>query len=248
MRAGVLVTVRLGSSRLPRKALIEIAGEPALQRVVRRVQSARRPEVVVVCTTTEPEDDDLETAARSYGAEVFRGSSEDILDRWLGAARAFGLDLLVTCDGDDLLVDPEHIDRVVECFERTGADYISVEGLPFGTAPTGISQEGLARVVAAKTETNTEGQGRFFEDERLVRRASVQAPDAVRHDEARMTLDYPEDLEFFTAVIEAVDEPHALADVVALLHRRPDIVAINSGRQTEYWKRFHERYPPVEMT
>jgi spore coat polysaccharide biosynthesis protein SpsF len=248
MRAGTLVTVRLGSSRLPRKALIEIAGEPVLKRLLARVRSAARPEVVVVCTTAESEDDDLEAAARSWGAEVFRGSTEDILDRWLGAARAYGLDLVVTCDGDDVLVDPVHIDRIVECFDETGADYISVEGLPFGTAPTGISTEGLARVVAAKTETNTEGQGRFFADERLVRRATLQAPDSVRHDEARMTLDYPEDLEFFSAVIDELDEPYALADVVALLRERPDIVAINSGRQAEYWERFHARYPPVELS
>jgi spore coat polysaccharide biosynthesis protein SpsF (cytidylyltransferase family) len=62
-----------------------------------------------------------------------------------------------------------------------------------------------------------------------------------------MTLDYPEDLAFFEAVIDAVDEPHALEDVVALLRARPDIVAINAGRQAEYWERFHARYPPVEL-
>ena len=247
MRAGTLVTVRLGSSRLPRKALLDVGGETVLQRLVRRVGSARRPEAVIVCTTQEAQDDELAAAGAACGAEVFRGSTEDILDRWLGAARAFGLDLIVTCDGDDLLVDPLYIDRIVEAFEETGADYINVEGLPFGTAPTGIATEGLTRVVAAKTQTNTEGQGRFFEDERLVRRMTLTAPASVRHDEARMTLDYPEDLAFFQAVIEAVDEPHALEDVVALLRARPDIVAINAGRQAEYWERFHARYPPVEL-
>ncbi len=64
-----------------------------------------------------------------------------------------------------------------------------------------------------------------------------------------MTLDYPQDLEFFNAVLEelAPDPCPSLERIVALLRERPDIVAINGGLQEEYWARFHARYGPVEM-
>jgi spore coat polysaccharide biosynthesis protein SpsF (cytidylyltransferase family) len=149
------------------------------------------------------------------------------------------------------MADAAHVDRVIARFEETRADVISCVGLPFGGAPFGYSLAGLERVCALKKETATEGQGRFFEDPSIVSRAEVIAPESVRHEGVRMTLDYPDDARFFEAVIEELDEPgrvFSMEEIVALLHRRPDIVAINAGLQEEYWARFNERYPPVELS
>ncbi|MEA2479171.1 MAG: spore coat polysaccharide biosynthesis protein SpsF [Thermoleophilaceae bacterium] len=250
MEAAIVITARLGSSRLPRKVLTPLRGRPALDRLVERLRTARLPERIVLATTTEPEDDALESIAGALGVDVFRGDPDDILVRWRDAARALDIELLVTCDGDDTFCDPVHVDRVVERWRETGADYIACVGLPFGAAPTGIARAGLERVCELKQETHTEGQGRFFEDESIVKRAEVQAPESVRNDEVRMTLDYPDDTRFFEAVIAELEEDgrvFSLEEIVALLRRRPDIVAINSHLQAEYWARFRERYPAVEL-
>jgi spore coat polysaccharide biosynthesis protein SpsF len=249
VRTVALVTARLASSRLPRKALADLGGRPVLQVLVERLRLARRPEAIVLATTTEPEDDELAAFAEQLGIGVHRGETRDILARWLGAAHATGADLLVCCDGDDVLCDPVYADRVVACFEKTGADYVTCEGLPFGVAPTGVGVAGLARVCANKTLEDTEGQGRFFEDARLIRRATVHADEEHRHDGARMTLDYPEDLEFFAAVLDglrAEGPTPPLERIVAFLHEHPEVVAINAHRQEEYWERFHRRYPALE--
>ena len=140
--------------------------------------------------------------------------------------------------------------RVIDRYERDAADYITCVGLPFGAAPTGISRAGLSRVCALKTETSTAGQGRFFADERIVSRSEVQAPESVRHDEARLTLDYPEDLAFFEAVFDELGlerNDASLERIVRLLRDKPELVAINGGLQEEYWRRFNELYPPVEL-
>ena len=245
-----MITARLGSSRLPRKMLLDLCGRSVLAHVVERLREARRPDLMLLATTREPEDDELADAASRLGVEVVRGDTDDILARWLDAAEAHDADLLVTCDGDDVFCDPAHVDRVVDRYEETAADYIACVGLPFGTAPTGIARSGLARVCALKTETATEGQGRFFADPTIVSRSELQAPEDVRHDTARMTLDYPEDLAFFEALIAQLgdDAPVAsLERIVGVLHARPDIVAINGGLQEEYWRRFHARYPAVEL-
>jgi spore coat polysaccharide biosynthesis protein SpsF len=251
MKPVIVITARLGSTRLPRKVLTPLAGRSALERLVERLRQARLPEGMVLCTSTLPEDDELETLAADLGIDVFRGDPDDILVRWRDAARAHSIDLLVTCDGDDVFCDPVHVDRVIECHADTGADYVACVGLPFGTAPTGIARTALERVCDLKQETHTEGQGRFFRDPRIVSRAEVEAPESVRHPDARMTLDYPEDARFFEAVIGELERPgqvFSLEDVVGLLRERPDIVAINGGLQEEYWARFNERYPAVDMS
>lgn len=244
------MTARVGSSRLSGKVLSDIGGRPALDRLVERVSLAETPDLVVLCTTVEPEDDALEDAARRLGIDVHRGSVEDILDRWHEAARRFKVDLVVNCDADDVFCDPIHIDRVIRRHVETGADYITCVGLPFGTAPTGMSAGALDQICAVKADTNTEGQGRFFADRELVSHAEVRAPDSLSLDEARMTLDYPEDLAFFRAVVAELDRPgevFSLQEIVDLLRNRPDIVAINAGRQAEYWERFNAKYPPVDL-
>ena len=250
MRSATVITARLGSSRLSRKMLTPLRGRPVLEHVVERLQLAKRPDVLLLATTSEAQDDELAAAAGRLGVPVFRGASSDILTRWRDAARLHEADLLVTCDGDDVFCDPVQVDRVVACHEETGAEYISCVGLPFGTAPTGIARSGLERVCARKSQTDTEGQGRFFAQPGIVTRAELQAPESVRHDTARLTLDYPEDLAFFDAVLAALEPEEgcpSLERIVALLHERPDIVAINAGLQEEYWERFRERYPPVEL-
>jgi spore coat polysaccharide biosynthesis protein SpsF (cytidylyltransferase family) len=244
------VTARLGSSRLPRKALMPLRGRPVLARVIERVALARVPDRVILCTTAESEDDELEALAWELGAGVHRGSSEDILDRWLGACEAFEVDFFAACDGDNVLCDPGFVDRVVERHRATGAGFVSCEGLPLGTAPLGVGREALARVCELKAETDTAGQARFFQDPDLVSRAVVEAPAELRMEEARLTLDYPEDLELLEAILtelELPDRPVELAEVVELLRSRPDLVAINRGRSEEYWRRFNELYPPVEL-
>jgi spore coat polysaccharide biosynthesis protein SpsF len=236
MRAVVVITARLGSSRLPGKMLRDVRGRPVLAHVVDRMRLAQRPDGIVLATTREPEDDALEAAARELGIDVFRGPTEDVLVRWRDALREHGAELMVGCDGDDVLCDAWHVDRVIE--------------RAVGMAPTGYSAAALERVCALKTDTNTEGQGRFFANPELVRRAEVRAPAWAKQERARLTLDYPEDLAFFEALLEALepyDAPPPLERIVETLNARPDIVAINAGLQDEYWLRFNERYPSVEL-
>ncbi len=252
MLSAIVITARLGSERLPRKVLAPLRERPALERLVTRLRRAQLPDLMVLATTVLAEDDELAEVGAELGLTVVRGDPDDILVRWLQGAEALDVDLLVTCDGDDVFCDPDYVDRVIRRHLESEADYITCVGLPFGTAPTGISRAGLARVCAAKDLTSTEGQGRFFEDRRLVSRAEVSADPDVRHPDARLTLDLPEDARAMEAIIAELEDEldpdgFDLAEIVELLHARPDIVAINSHLQEEYMRRFRERYPPVSF-
>lgn len=244
------VTVRTGSSRLPGKALMEIRGRTLFERMIERVRQAQASRTLIVCTTKLAADDRIEAEAVRLGVECYRGEERDILVRWLGAARQWGLRRFVACDGDNMFCDPGYVDRVAEVQAQTGAGFVSCEGLPLGVGSLCISTDALARVCALKTETDTEGQGRFFSDEAIVKRAIVHAEDAVRLPEARLTTDYPEDIRMLEAIVDALERPGSpftLTEIVALLRARPDILAINQCRQAEYWERFNARYPPVRL-
>ena len=146
MNTAVFIPVRTKSTRLPNKALLDIKGKPVLEHLIERVKSAKLPNLIALCTTVNTEDEVLVRIAERNGICYFQGSEKDILDRYLKAALKYDVDFIVNVDGDDILCDPEYMDKVVEVFRRTGADYIKCEGLPFGAAPIGIKVEALKKI------------------------------------------------------------------------------------------------------
>jgi spore coat polysaccharide biosynthesis protein SpsF len=123
-KAVALIEARMGSSRLPGKVMLDMAGAPMLQRMIERVRLSRRLDEVVVATTGNPSDDIIAGLCERLGCPVFRGSEHDMLDRLLRAAQAHGAGIIVQLTGDCPLIDPAHIDRTLAVHEETRADYV----------------------------------------------------------------------------------------------------------------------------
>lgn len=243
MRAAAFITVRMKSTRLPKKALLKIEGRTTIEHLIDRVKAARLPDVIVLCTSTHPDDEVLMEVAKRSGIEVFRGSPEDKLDRYLQAAKKYGVDFIVNVDGDDVLCDPDLMDKTIKRFKRTQADCIVWRGFPVGAVPTGIKVEALEKVCQLKEEKDTEVWGGYFTDTGIFKVEYLEADKDLRHPEFRMTLDYPEDLEFFKAVFKKLYVPGKiipLREVVQMLERNPDIVKINKLAQKMYEERLKE--------
>ena len=104
----------MGSTRLPGKVLLDLAGEPMLSRVVNRLRRAQRLDGVVVATTTESRDDALATFCEQRGIACFRGDENDVLDRYYRAAQAVHqASAVVRITSDCPFIEPEIVDRVV---------------------------------------------------------------------------------------------------------------------------------------
>src|SRR5271168_5470438 len=103
MKIGALVPVRLSSQRMPGKALMPIMGRPAILHLLDRLFASRylTPREVILCTTDDESDDPLKSIAESVGARVFRGSRDNIIDRFNSAIAEFGFDAVIQADGDD---------------------------------------------------------------------------------------------------------------------------------------------------
>lgn len=238
MHKAIFITVRTGSTRLPRKALLEVAGTSAIAYLIRRMKTCANADRVVLCTTTLAEDKVLCDVAESEGVDFFRGSVEDKLARWQGAAHSFGIDFFITADGDDLLCDPELIDHAFAQVTRSTPDFLEAPGLACGAFTYGIKVSALDKVCEIKDTSETEMMWVYFKETGLFRLAVLENVDPVFvHPEARLTLDYQQDLDFFRAVInhfEALGKPYGLRQILPWLREHPEIVKINSYLQTAF--------------
>lgn len=124
-RVVAIVQGRMDSSRLPGKVLMEVGGIPMLQYVVERVRLASLVDEVVVATTQEESDDRIEELCRNRSITCYRGSAQDVLDRFYQAAVRYRAEVIVRITGDCPLVDPRLIDDTIRARETHQADFCS---------------------------------------------------------------------------------------------------------------------------
>ncbi len=125
MKIGAIIQARMGSTRLPGKIQKVLSGRPLLWHVIERVKRCVRVDEIVLATTVNEKDDVLESFANDNDIKFFRGSEEDVLGRYLGAAREYDIDLIVRITSDCPLIDQGTVDRLIEEHIESGADYSS---------------------------------------------------------------------------------------------------------------------------
>jgi spore coat polysaccharide biosynthesis protein SpsF len=236
-----LITARMKSTRLPRKALADIAGRTAIGHLIDRLRRARRIDEIVICTSVHPQDDALVEAAAAEGVACFRGDEDDVLLRLHEAARRHGAEYVLNVTADCPLVDPAYADRIVHAYEQTGADLIRALDLPHGAFCYGLRPEALAQAVAIKDTNRTEVWGRYFTDTDLFLVYDLPIDPAHRRPDVRMTLDYPEDLALLQAVCTgaaALDPSLGLDAVLQYLDAHPQVAALNRDRAVEWRRQF----------
>jgi spore coat polysaccharide biosynthesis protein SpsF len=142
MRTVAIIQARMGSTRLPGKVLLDLAGDPMLARCVERTRRARMLDEVAVATTSQPADEAIADLSAERGWPCFRGSEEDVLDRYYCAAVAQRADVIVRITSDCPLIEPEIVDQVVGAFldRQPEVDYAS-NVLPTRTFPRGLDTE-----------------------------------------------------------------------------------------------------------
>jgi spore coat polysaccharide biosynthesis protein SpsF len=247
----VFITARMGSTRFPGKHLKEICGKPVIEQMISRIKQAKLPSSIVLCTTYLSEDDVFEDIANRCNINIFRGHPTDILKRWLATSDFLKCQLFISAEADDVFCDPIFIDLIIENLKSGKYDYITCKGLPIGVTPTGIKVDALRTICSLKKEEDTEGQERFFTKTGLfkVHTIEIHDPNVINH-EVRMTLDYPEDYEFFKTVYSYLykeKKQFSLQDIIILLKEHPEIIEINKKMQTIYQQRYNERYGAVTL-
>ncbi|HWY61168.1 MAG TPA: NTP transferase domain-containing protein [Rhizomicrobium sp.] len=122
-----VIQARMGSSRLPGKVLMPIAGQPLLWHIVHRLGYCRHVDGIVIATSTDPSDDAIEAFCRDQNILCVRGSLDNVLDRYRLAAERSGARTLLRVTGDTPLVDPGFVDYLVTAMIGNDGDFAVIE-------------------------------------------------------------------------------------------------------------------------
>jgi len=232
----------MASTRLPGKVLRELCGTTVLGHVIRRVEQCPLIDKIVVATSSSPADDAIEMEATTHGALVYRGSEEDVLDRYYGAAIQSTADIVVRVTSDCPLLDPVILCQMVDMFRARNTqasteplDYLS-NTLGERTFPRGLDAEIFTMGALAKAHSLARDPWErehvtpyiYSHPETFLLEGFSQNTD---QSVQRWTLDTEEDWVLIHGIYNALGtegKTFTTHDVIAYLDAHPDLMAINA--------------------
>ena len=231
-----IIQARMNSSRLPNKMLADIGGKPMLSHVIDRTMESKLIDKLSVATTTDVTDDSIDDFCKTNKVHVYRGSEDDVLDRFYNLARLQKADDIVRITGDCPFVDPEIIDEVITVYKDGNYDYVT-NSMRY-TYPDGLDVEIFSYEALQKAwENSTSLRERehvvsYFKYSGLFKIRNVMNPDPVKH-EYRWSVDQPADLRFvrevYSQLVSQGNLEFRMNDILKLLSENPHILDINSN-------------------
>ena len=223
--AYIFIAVRMKSSRLPLKAMIDISGKPLLLRLVERLSEGISLDKIVICTSTHGQDDEIESFAIQHKINFFRGCEMDVMSRFIGAANKFNAKTIVRVTGDNPLTDPVVLNQMIDFHLSKKAEYTFTSGIPVGTRSEIIDVSALNRIYGQLSDTG------YSEYMTLM----LQRPDklniaefytnnpCIDRPELSLTVDTLEDINLIRQIYLTFDGVGVdLADIITWLDKNPD--------------------------
>jgi spore coat polysaccharide biosynthesis protein SpsF len=229
-----VVQARMNSTRLPGKVLMTAAGRTMLEHLFARLGACKTLDAVVLATSDGDGDDRIAALAEARGWFLFRGSEDDVLDRYYRTAKAFAIDTVVRITADCPLIDPDVVDLAVNIFQSAPDQFDLVTNRHPLTFPDGLDVDVIPlRALEhawrfASTPWQREHTIPYFWEAGL-RVHNFEHPDQLFW-EHRWTLDYEEDFQLIRSVIEGLGrtpEMFRTAEILAFLAERPAVSALN---------------------
>lgn len=261
MKVVALVQARMGSTRLPNKVMKPIGGIPMIELLLSRLSRAKEVDQIVVATSVDARNQPLVEHVHKLGYACEQGSENDVLDRFVQAARAHEADVVVRITGDCPLVDPELVDEVIRRFKSAGVEYFSNVSPP--TYPDGLDIE----VCTFKAlEQASKATSKPYDREHVtpyLRESSKFSTASMQHSQnlsaLRWTVDEPADFDVIEKVFlhfhPRID--FTWGEVLNLQRQQPDIFNINQhiirnegatmGTGQKLWKRAKQIIPGGNM-
>ena len=237
MKIIATIEARMTSSRLPGKVLLKAAGKPMLEHLVNRLRAVPSLNGIVLATTINKTDDELEEFSKNIGIACYRGSENDVMSRVIGAAEFAGADVVVEITGDCPIIDPQIVEQIIRIFRANHADYMSnghIRSYPDGMDTQVFKLETLKRS-AIMTNDSLDHEHvtlHIRNHPEIFSQIHVVSPPETHWPELGLTLDEPRDYELLKKIIEHFEPTNPLfscREVIQLLKQRPAWVAINQA-------------------
>jgi spore coat polysaccharide biosynthesis protein SpsF len=229
---GCIVQARMGSSRLPGKVLKKMDEKnTVLDYVINQLHECKNIEKIIIATTELQEDNIICEYLSSKQIEFFRGSSEDVLDRYFQCAKKFSIDTIVRITADNPLIDPQIVDTIIEEYKKGKYDFITNtinRTFPYGTEVEIFSYEILEKAwKKAEKPSEKEHVTTFIKDPKngfnLENITNVE-----NFSNLRYTVDKKEDLVLVKEIAKNIhNRPILLQDIIELYRRKSKIFEIN---------------------
>jgi spore coat polysaccharide biosynthesis protein SpsF (cytidylyltransferase family) len=226
-----LIQARMTSTRLPGKILADVNGRPMLARMFERVKAAGNIDKIMLVTSTDSSDDPVVELCRREGILCYRGSLDDVLDRYYQAARFIKADVIVRLTGDCPLIDPTVIDLMVDVYHDKHCDYAANSAPPPGTFPDGMDVEvfSFQAIEKAWCEANKPSHREhvtfyLWQNPHLFSLFRYDLNEDLSS--IRLTVDYPEDMDIIREIYNRLyerDPLFTMKDILDLLQAAPEI-------------------------
>lgn len=230
-----IVQARMGSTRLPGKTLIDICGKPLLEHILGRMQESRKMDKLIVATTGKMEDNPITELCSRLKIACFRGSEEDVLDRYYQCAKLYKADIIVRITADDPFKDPVVADRIIGEIIKNDLDYVSntihpsyPEGLDIEVFKFAVLEQAWREATTRLDREHVTPYLWLNPDKFKIKNIGYER----NLSNMRWTLDTPEDLAFTREVYKILYVPGKLflmQDILNLLEEHPEIQKLNAN-------------------
>ena len=232
---GCIIQARMGSTRLPGKVMLDVENDKTvLDFVIKQLQNCKLVDKIIVATTTLEDDKQIANFSKQLGIDSFRGSSDNVLDRYYQCAKEYSVSTIVRIPSDKPLIDPEIVDNLVSVFRNDSYDYItnflSNPTFPSGTEVEVFSINALKKAwEKAKIPSEKEHVTPYFtnhEDEFKI--THIENSENLSH--LRWAVDRIEDLKLVREIVSKIKKrPILMKDIVELFSKEPELVEINKN-------------------
>ncbi len=233
LKVVAIIQARMGSTRLPGKVMKPIDGVPMIEILLKRLANSKRVGQIVVVTSSAVINQPLVDHVNGLGFACEQGSENDVLDRYVKAAKKYQADVVVRITGDCPLVDSVFVDECIAAFLEQGVDYLSNTDPP--TYPDGLDVEVMQFSALEKAQIESADS---FDHEHVtpyIRKSPHFRKGVERNFEdlsgLRWTVDDPEDFEVITNVFEHFSPNiyFSWRDVLELQQKSPQLFEANQS-------------------
>jgi len=241
---GAIIQARMGSTRFPGKIMMDLSGKPVLWHVVERIKHAQLVDDVIIATTTLGEDDVVVEYAQKEGWKYYRGSKNNVLERYYYTAKHYGSKIVLRLLSDCPLIDPEIIDCCIDKFLEGGIDIVGdLSGVPRGMNDVDVLSFETLEIAYkhATCEYEKEHVVPYIWENKngefnVLERTKSKLAFARNY---RLTLDYPEDLKVIRKIYDTLYKPGSIIrteDVINFLDMNSDVAEMNAHCKQKSYK------------
>ena len=235
MKTVAIVQARTGSVRLPDKVMFNIEGKPILQHILDFLKHCKLVDQIVVATTTLTEDDKIEKLVKNMGINCFRGSPDNVLQRYYECAKKFNADLIVRITADNPLIDPELVDTVIKICKETNCDYSSNmihQSYPLGYLVEALTFSTLKKIYEKQKDSMSKEHVTYHirQNPDMYNVKEVCTPSKMERPFWRLTVDHIEDFNLISKIFSLLYVSGSYikySSVVQLLDNNKDLLQIN---------------------